>query len=525
MACKPMRQEEDVVPEKTPLIEMRGITKAFPGVVANDNISFSVHEGEIHALLGENGAGKSTLMSILSGLYKPDSGSILLHGEERVFRSPKEAIASGIGMVHQHFKLAGAFTVAENVVLGTGGPIYNAAKVEEEILNFSREYRMEIDPKAKVWQLSVGEQQRVEILKALYRKANILVLDEPTAVLTPQEAQALFDTLREMVKKGRTVIIITHKLAEVTEIAHRVTVLRRGRTVGTVGEDDINHRTLSNLMIGAEIAAKGADVRESNTPILRVKNLTVKGDRGTPVLQDVDFEINKGEILGVAGVAGNGQRELCEAISGLRQIAGGEIVMGENGETLIANRGVRNAIKAGVAFVPEDRLGMGLVGNMDIGENLLLKSYRSGGLFLNSDTMKKAATKVVADYDVSVADVSAPVRLMSGGNLQKVLLARELQSKPNVLAVAYPTRGLDIMAADRIYNLLLDERERGCGILMISEDLEALLRYADRIMVLCNGRVMGIIPRAQARTSEIGMMMMGTTRQEVMASYETYNRF
>lgn len=515
------------MPEKTPLIEMRGITKAFPGVVANDNISFHVQEGEIHALLGENGAGKSTLMSILSGLYKPDSGSILLRGKEQVFRSPKEAIACGIGMVHQHFKLAGAFTVAENVVLGTGRPIYNAASVEKDILQFSREYRMEIDPKARIWQLSVGEQQRVEILKALYRKANILVLDEPTAVLTPQEAQALFDTLREMVKRGRTVIIITHKLAEVTEIAHRVTVLRRGRTVGTVGEEDINHRTLSKLMIGAEIAAKGTDVRHSTQPILKVADVTVNGDRGTPVLRKVSFELNKGEILGVAGVAGNGQRELCEAIAGLRQISAGSIVLSQDGggDISLANQGVRNAIDAGVAFVPEDRLGMGLVGNMDVGENLMLKSYRQGGLFLNREKMKKAAREVVQEYDVSVADITAPVRLMSGGNLQKVLLARELQSKPNVLAVAYPTRGLDIMAADRIYNLLLAERERGCGILMISEDLEALLRYADRILVLCNGRVMGIIPREQARASEIGMMMMGTTRQEVMASYETYNRF
>lgn len=511
-----------------PVVEMKGISKSFPGVVANDNVSIAINQGEIHALLGENGAGKSTLMNILAGLYRPDSGELLIDGHPVELHSPADAIRQGIGMIHQHFKLVDAFTVAENIALGDGKTpmLLNRKSLNDKLLAVAGEYGMEIDPKAYVWQLSVGEQQRVEILKALYRNARILILDEPTAVLTPQESAGLFTALKEMTQKGCTVIIITHKLTEVCDVADRVTVMRRGRIAGEAQGEEINYASLTTMMVGEDIKLDGSI--KAGTPgntVLRAENLCVKGEKGLLALDGLSFDLRAGEILGVAGVAGNGQRELAEALAGMRRIESGKIEL--NGRDL-SSANVRDIINGGLAFIPEDRLGTGLVGGMNMADNIILRSYWQAsagkGAFIDYQAIKPAVDDAVKQYGIAVANTNAPVRLMSGGNLQKLLLAREIALKPSAIVAAYPVRGLDIGATEMIYSLLVEERSRGAGVLFISEDLDALLKYSDRIMVLYRGRVMGIVPRAEARLGRIGMMMMGTTPEEVMR-YEALSHF
>ncbi len=502
------------------VVEMRGISKSFPGVVANDNVNITINRGEIHALLGENGAGKSTLMNILAGLYRPDGGELLIDGKPAELHSPADAIRYGIGMIHQHFKLVEAFTVAENVSLGDGRtPMFiNRKQLNDRVQSVAAKYSMEIDPSASIWQLSVGEQQRVEILKALYRNARILILDEPTAVLTPQESSGLFEALKEMARLGCAVVIITHKLAEVCDVANRVTVLRRGKVSGQAMGEDINYAMLTTMMVGEDVKLDGSITPgQPGTPVLVAKDLCVKGEKGLRAVDELSFELRSGEILGVAGVAGNGQKELAEALAGIRPIESGHAEL--DGKD-IGSLGIRGVINDGLSFVPEDRLGTGLVGGMDMADNIILRSYWQQsvgkGAFLDYGAVKPLVAEAVKQYDIAVADVDAPVRLMSGGNLQKLLLAREIALKPKAIIAAYPVRGLDINATEMIYSLLVQERNRGAGVLFISEDLDALLKYSDRIIVLYRGRIMGILPRGEAKLGRIGMMMMGTTPEEVM---------
>ena len=508
-----------------PVVEMSGISKAFPGVVANDDVNVTVNKGEIHALLGENGAGKSTLMNILAGLYRPDSGVMKIDGREVELHSPADAIRNGVGMIHQHFKLVDAFSVAENVVLGDKRTpaIMNKKKINEEIRRVSAEYGMEVDPASYVWQLSVGEQQRVEILKALYRNAQILILDEPTAVLTPQESARLFVSLKEMTAKGCTVIIITHKLAEVCDVADRVTVMRRGRVSGEAQGEDINYANLTKMMVGEDIKLDGSvEAGMPGAPVLEAKSICVKGEAGPLAVDNLSFQLCSGEILGVAGVAGNGQRELAEALAGIRTLQSGAVEL--DGKP-VSSGDVRAIIDGGLAFVPEDRLGTGLVGNMGMADNMILRNYWNGkGAFIDYKAVEPAVNEAIREYEIAVADSGAPVRLMSGGNLQKLLLAREIALKPKALIASYPVRGLDIGATEMIYNLLVEERKRGTGVLFISEDLDALIKYSDRIMVLYRGRVMGILNRGEAKLGRIGMMMMGTTPEEV-TRYEALSHF
>lgn len=511
-----------------PTVVLKGITKAFPGVIANEKVDFTAYKGEIHALLGENGAGKSTLMNILAGLYRQDSGEIDIEGRQVEFRSPADAIKAGIGMIHQHFKLVENFTVAENVALGHEDvPFFvNKKKIARDITAVAVANDLELDMNAYIWQLSVGEQQRVEILKMLYRNARILILDEPTAVLTPQESTRLFDTLREMAKNGCTIIIITHKLVEVCDVANRVTVMRQGKLSGAAQGEDINYQNLTQMMMSENIPLDGQAPRgNAGETVLEVNDLTVRGMKGVLAVDNMSFSLKAGEILGVAGVAGNGQRELAEAINGIRGIETGRISLGN---TDITRAPVRSRIDNGLAFIPEDRMGAGLVGNMNLADNLLLRTYwnpeNNGAMGIHYARMAEKADQAIKQYEIAVGNKKAPVRLMSGGNLQKVVLARELSLSPKAIVAAYPVRGLDIGATELIYNLLVRERDRGAGVLLISEDLDALLKYSDRIMVLYRGRVMGIMDKAAARIGTIGMMMMGTTPQEV-AKIEAVSHF
>ena len=498
------------------LVDMVNITKKFPGVVANDQVNFNVREGEIHVLLGENGSGKSTLMSVLSGLYKPDQGDILVGGIKYNLRSPRDAIKAGIGMVHQHFKLIDSFSVAENVILGGDGTpmVLNKKDIENNLAQLSERYGLRINLSAMVWQLSVGEKQRVEIIKMLYRGSQVLVLDEPTAVLTPQEAQELFDNLRRMAAAGRGIVVITHKLNEVMAIADRVTVLRRGKAVATLEKQEINQRDLAWLMVGQDVVFQR---RKKNPPgsekVLELKKVNCLSDLGLAGLTDLDFSIYKGEIFGIAGVAGNGQRELAEAVTGLRAVNRGQLLV--NG-TDVTGLSPRRIMDRGVALVPEDRLGTGLIPNLDAVDNLILKDYRRNilrrGPFVNRRVARSNAQQMVDQFEVSLRSLDAPVKLMSGGNLQRLLLAREINSQPHLLIAVYPVRGLDIKATKAVHDLLLEQREQGMAILLISEDLEEIFKLSDRIGVLCGGRLTGIIPAEVADIEEIGLLMMGSDR-------------
>ncbi len=504
-------------------LELRGITKRYPGVVANDGVSLSVRRGEIHAIVGENGAGKSTLMSILAGLYRPDAGTIAVDGLRVQFRSPRDAIERGIGMVYQHFMLVESFTVAENVLLGEreSGIRLDTARVERALTALSQQYRLGIDPKARVWQLSVGERQRVEILRLLHRGARILVFDEPTAVLTPREADDLIHTLRAMAAEGFCIVFISHKLDEVLAVADRITVLRRGQTVASLTPFETTRRELARLMVGRELAAAlvaasaaplthDAPESSAGNEVLTISGLRAMGDKGLPALSDVNLDVHEGEILGIAGVAGNGQRELAEVITGLRPASAGCILI--SGVDL-TNRSCRQIARAGVAHVPEDRLGTGLVGSLDLAANAMLRDYRqpplARGPFLAGRAIAAFADRLLSDYDVASTGRAAKLRDLSGGNQQKLLLARELAGQPRLIVAVHPTRGVDVGATEAIHRVLLAQRGRGAATLLISEDLDELLALCDRIAVLYEGRVMGTIAARHADREELGLLMAG----------------
>ena len=499
-------------------VAMRGITKRFPGVVANDGVDFEAAVGEVHALLGENGAGKSTLSNILTGLYRADEGELLLLGIPVEFSSPREALDAGIGMVHQHFRLVETFTVAENIVLGDHRDVGRAfllrhGEIEKRVAELGERYGLGVDPEAKIWQLSVGEQQRVEILKALYRDARILILDEPTAVLTPQEADALFVTLRAMAAEGRTIIFISHKLHEVMAVADRVTVLRGGRTIATVPKAGATAASLATLMVGREVEA--ARRREGTSTFgevcLTLERLTALGDRGVDAIRDVSLAIRRGEIVGVAGVAGNGQRELAEVVTGMRPLVTGTISV--DGKPLHAGD-PRAAILAGIAHVPEDRLHTGVAPSLSIAANVVLKSYRgpdiSAGPMLRLRRMRERAVELVKRYDVRVSGVGTPARKLSGGNLQKVVLGREFTGEPKVLVVAAPTRGLDVGAIETVHAYLREAADGGAAVLLISEDLDEVRALSDRIAVMYEGEIVGEVDAATATVDELGLMMAGS---------------
>ncbi len=495
------------------MIEMNEITKAFPGVVANDSISFQVRAGEIHALLGENGAGKSTLMSVLAGLYQPDAGSIKIKGNPVHFRSPRTALAAGVGMIYQHFRLIDNFTVAENIILGAPGEevILHSKAIEEAANRLSEKFGLEINPRAKVSQLSLGEQQRVEILKMLYRGCDILIMDEPTTVLTPQEVKELFKMIRKMADQGKSIILITHKLNEVLEVADSVTVLRRGTVVGNARTADLDEKTLTHMMVGKELTPSHRQAQQgSQELILKLEHLRVLGDQGNVAVNDLSLEMYSGEIVGIAGVAGNGQRELVEAIAGLRKFAGGSIRM--DGRE-ISSLGVRERLGQGINIVPEDRLGMGLVPNLSVMENAILHNYNkpeySRGFVLNYKKIRAYTNKLVKDFDVALADIDHPVNYLSGGNLQKLLLGREISQQPRLLIASYPVRGLDVAATEAVFELLLQERAKGTSILLILEDLDDIFRLADRIAVMYNGTIKAVFDIREADLETVGLLMLG----------------
>jgi ABC-type uncharacterized transport system ATPase subunit len=496
---------------------MHGITKRFPGVVANDGITFEAAAGEVHALLGENGAGKTTLSNILTGLYRPDEGTIEVHGEPVTFHTPRDALDAGIGMVHQHFRLVEPFTVAENVMLGDHRGegrrlLVNSREIERRVAELSTRYGVAVHPRARIWQLSVGEHQRVEILKALYRQAQILIMDEPTAVLTPQEAEALFGTLRAMADAGQTVIFISHKLHEVKAVADRVTVLRGGRTVATVDAAEATPRSLSALMFGREVEITRRGGREPARPevVLSLEGVRTAGDRGGEALKGITLAVRSGEIVGIAGVAGNGQRELAETIAGIRSRSAGTILVGDR---VLAAGDPRAAIKARVAYVPEDRLGTGLAPSLSVAHNVSLKGYRepplSRGPLLVLKRMVELARTLIRTYEVQAPGPGAPVRNLSGGNIQKLVLGREFQGKPRVLIAAQPTRGLDVGAIEAVHAYLDGAAGNGVAVLLVSEDLDEIRALADRVVVMYGGEIAGELDAKTASVEELGYLMGG----------------
>jgi simple sugar transport system ATP-binding protein len=499
---------------------MRDIVKCFPGVRANSKVCFDVDTGEIHALLGENGAGKSTLMRQLYGLYQPDEGDIIIDGKSLALRSPADAIKAGIGMIHQHFMLVPTLTVAQNVALGqpsSRAPLLDLKRVAARIAELAREYGLKVDPQAYVWQLSVGEQQRVEIMKTLYRGARLIILDEPTAVLTPQEVDDLFTTLRRMAREGHSLVFISHKLQEVMAISDRVTVLRDGRVVGTHATRDVTRSELVKMMVGRELSDLQPRPREPGPVLLSVEGLRAMGDRGTEALRGVDLQIHAGEIVGLAGVSGNGQRELAECLSGMRKATGGRILAGAND---ITTASANQRVKAGLASIPEERMRDGAIRDFSVQENLFLRDKSlprfSRGIFLSFRSMEAHAAKLVDEFAVKTPSLDTPLKNLSGGNIQKLIMARELSRHPSVLIAAQPTRGVDISASSYIHQRLLLQREAGTGILLISEDLDEIRTLSDRIAVMYEGRVVGVVDRGQASLEQIGLMMAGVPMAEAL---------
>lgn len=502
-----------------PMIEMSGITKEFPGIRANDNISFSVNKGEIHALLGENGAGKSTLMSVLTGLYKPDYGHISINGKKVNFSSPKEAMNCGIGMVHQHFKLVQTFTAAENIMLAIKqlSQFIDRGKIEREIIKQSEAFGLTIDPKAKVWQLSVGIQQRVEIVKLLMQGAEILILDEPTAVLTPQETDALYEILHKMADSGKSIILISHKMNEVMNNTDRITVLRDGKSIGTVITKETSESELARMMVGRAISeVQRKKSGEKGKTVLSLSNISVSGLGDTLKLDGVSLEIKAGEILGVAGVDGNGQRELADVIAGLMPTNDGSIsFLGSE----CTKSGRKKRIEMGIGYIPEDRMTTGLVTDLNTYDNVILKDYRkTSGPFINWKKVEGYSEELVKKFDVRLASTKNPVKMMSGGNIQKLLLAREIDADPQLIVAVYPMRGLDIGATNYVKQQLVEQSEKGKAIMLISEDLEDLLSMSDRIAVLYGGRIMGIVRPDETEREEIGLMMAGKRKVDSNAS-------
>jgi simple sugar transport system ATP-binding protein len=500
-----------------PYIEMTHISKRFAAVLANDDVSLSVNRGEILALLGENGSGKSTLMNMLSGVYIPDSGSIFINGKPRAFRSPQDAIAARVGMVHQHFKLIPVMNAWENISLGEKGggkfsnPFIEKKRINQKISAIERQFGIFTVHDKKIYDMSVSERQGVEILKVLYRGAEILILDEPTAVLTPQEIVSLFSMLRRLKEAGNVIIIITHKLNEVLELSGRVTVLRKGRAVGTVRTAETSARELTGMMVGASVSLeiRREEPAPRQKPLMEVRSLFCRSPGGAAVINRMSFDLYGGEILGVAGIAGSGQRELCEIIAGLRRVEGGSILFRGEEMAGLSPRAIKDR-GVSMSFVPEDRLGMGLVAGMSITGNILLRSYeKTPGLFVDQQRGRALAEKIVRRYDISTPSVSHPVRKLSGGNIQKVLLGREIDLEPQALITAYPVRGLDIGASYGIYDMLNEQKKKGVAILYIGEDLDVLRELCDRIMVIHAGEVMGIVdPRASTK-EDLGLLMLG----------------
>jgi len=490
------------------------MTKRFPGVVANDHVSFEAAAGEVHALLGENGAGKTTLCNLLMGLYRPDEGKLFINGKSVRFHSPRDAQNAGIFMVHQHLRLVESMTVAENVVLGWSKSRlrFSPRTVEKTVAEAADRFQMPVDPQARIWQLSLGERQRVEILKALYRGARILILDEPTTVLTPQEADQLFSSVRDMASAGQTVIFISHKLPEVLAVADRVTILRQGHSITTVPTVGTDADHLAGLMVGRDVSLEATvrGTREPGPVVLELAGVCARGDLGAEALKDVTLQVHAGEILGIAGVSGNGQRELAEVITGLRPTTAGRITIG--GEPLRTSD-PRAAIDLGVAYVPEDRMGTGISPNLSIAENLILKSYRGKemrrGPVLSNRKEIANAKEMIKRFDVRAPGPRTLIRQLSGGNIQKVLLARELSSEPRVLVAASPTRGLDVGATQYVRRVLVDTAKSGVAVLMVSEDLDEIFELSDRIAVFYTGRVVGILSAAEANRHQIGLMMAG----------------
>ena len=512
-----MRQNENTsLPEKQRIskMEMLGIVKRFPGVLANDHVDFSVHSGEVHALLGENGAGKSTLMRILYGLYRPDEGRILIDGSPVQIESPHDAIRIGIGMIHQHFMLVPTLTVAENVALGLAssrGPLTDLDVVSKRIQMLAEMYGLQVDPNAYVWQLAVGQQQRVEIIKVLYRGAALLILDEPTAVLTPQEVQDLFVTLHQMVKDGHALIFISHKLQEVVDISDRVTVLRDGRSIGSRPIGDTTKEELARMMVGREVGFKPERAEKSEGEIrLALKDVWANSDLGTPALKGVNLELRSGEILGVAGVSGNGQRELAQVITGLRPTTQGAVLLGQKE---IAKKSPGEILALGLSYIPEERMRDGMIREFTVAENLILrehgkKPYSRLG-FLDFQRISRQSLEMIERFNVKTPSQDTPVKNLSGGNIQKLLLARELSRKPKVLVAAQPTRGVDIGATEYVHHRLLEQRSEGTAILLISEDLDEILTISDRIIVIYEGEIMGEVVTKDATPEGLGLLMAG----------------
>jgi ABC-type uncharacterized transport system ATPase subunit len=509
----------------TTFLKMERISKRFGQVQANDAITFEARAGEIHALLGENGAGKTTLMNILYGLYQPDSGDIYLHDQKATIRSPQDSIRLGIGMVHQHFMLIPPFTVAENIVLGlpsSRAPFLDTDKAADKIRELASRYELKVDPDAYVWQLSVGAQQRVEILKALYRGAELLVLDEPTAVLTPGETTEFFATLRTMATQGHTVIFITHKMEEVMEISHRCTVLRDGRVVGTVNTSETTSTELARMMVGRDVVFRVT--KKPVTPgeaVLSIRNLSAMGEHGLLAVRGVSLDVHEGEIVGIAGVDGNGQSELAEAIIGIRKPVAGQIYLDEQE---ITGASPKEILDQKVTHIPEDRMTMGLMADFTVEENLILDTHTQApfstrpfgnghnGWFLNARAILKHARKTIRKFNIKTPDPKAKSRFLSGGNLQKLVLARSLYRAPRVLVAVHPTRGLDVGATEFIRNQLLAEREASRGILLISADLDEVIQLSDRIVVVFEGEVMDILPAQGVDVAKLGLLMAGAKR-------------
>lgn len=509
----------EVKQDQEPLVSMVNIVKRFPGVIANDHVNFDLMPGEIHALLGENGAGKTTLMNILYGIYKPDEGEIYVRGRKVRIRSPKDAMRLGIGMVHQHFLLVDRHTVAENLALGHSKSLINPLdEIKAKIREFAEKYGLEVDPDSYIWQLSAGEQQKVEIIKALYRGADMLILDEPTSILTPQESRELFSILKRMKEDGNGIVFITHKLAEVFEVADRVTVMRKGRVVGTLRTQETSREELAKMMVGREVifAIKKRPAKIGK-PVLEVENLRVLGDRKQEAVRGITFQVRAGEILGIAGVAGNGQRELVQAIVGLRKVKSGTIrVMGID----VTNKSPREIAELGVGHIPEERLKYGIVPNLSVAENFILKSYYKPplrkGFILDYSKIEEVAERLIEEYSIVAPTPNTPARLLSGGNMQKLIVARELWRKPKLIVALNPTFGLDVGATEYIRKILLEQRDEGAAILLVSGDLDEILQMSDRLAVMYNGQIMGIVRPGEVSVEEIGLMMSGISPKEVL---------
>lgn len=500
----------------TPVVELKQITKVFPGIIANDSISFKLHKGEIHALLGENGAGKSTLMNIVFGLYQPEEGSIEVNGEPVIIDSPNRAIELGIGMVHQHFKLVQPFTVTENIILGSEPKKrtrINYKKATEEIRQLSEQYGLQVNPNAKIHDISVGMQQRVEILKTLYRGAEILIFDEPTAVLTPQEISELMEIMKRLVAEGKSIILITHKLKEIMQIADNVTIIRRGKVVDTVKKSETTPQELAEKMVGRNVTFKvDKKPAEPGSVVLEMANIVSNNKEGTAVLQGLNLQVRAGEILGIAGVDGNGQSELIEALTGLRHVDGGTVkLLGQD----ITNMSPRKITESGVSHIPEDRHKHGLVLDFSVSENMVLETYykppfNKGG-FLNFDAIDKHATRLVERFDVRTPSIATHARSLSGGNQQKAIIAREIDKNPTLMIAAQPTRGLDVGAIEFVQQQLIAQRDQGKAVLLISFELDEIINVSDRIAVIYEGQIVGEVLPEKTNDQELGLMMAGST--------------